>query len=816
MDYTSELLREFSAGIENGIERFNGFFNRFIGQRKFDECQLLLDFLATIQQPVTEQAFQHYKGILIFYETHHFAEAENIWRSLLSQPALTTLQKARTSLALAILLDELGQWDEALPYYQAALAGYQAANNRLGYCRTLNNLGIMRTYQYEQGTQESQYLAEAIKYHQQAIQQCNELLVDTFNQNDAITEELAKNWHGCGRSLAFQGNYQAANEAFQQLFALCEGASDAYKLGVGLSDLAALVYRPQGNLLAAEKALNESIQFLKDEDPLHLAEALTRLGDVFQSQGLMKEALQYYDDAVNCIESIRQIQSAESTAASLRATTEFIYAAPIGLCLRQGDARLALTYSERARSRVFADLLASQSPAPRNSTSVLQQERNSLFMQLEQAYVTKAEPERVNELEAALTRLDRQFELLESSIGGLQASTALTADEIVKRLSPDSTLLIYVSDNEYRLHCLVIAARKISAIALNPKMTTHWLQAHLIPYLEGKRPGFLPDRTNSLLQASSIIPDLYNGLLTPILPYIGESQSIYIVPTGPLHYLPLGALFSTQEKDPPLLIKRRVIYAPSASILLDYCYNRTPSSNRGTFAIASSEVDLTLIQGCARTLAHSSDSASLIGDEVSIQSLLERASQYRVFCFLGHAVFNGRYPMLSYLKIADRRFYANEIMRSLRINADLVVLAACESGRGQILNGDELFGLTRSILYAGTAAVLATLWRVHEIPTRLLLEKLWHHSAMQVSVQEGFNPGLALAEAQNWLRTLTYSAILPLVERWDDQPTASILSYIKELWQQNYPNKMLEDNSCPFAHPYFWSPYILIGEGAIS
>ncbi|MBK8050637.1 MAG: CHAT domain-containing protein [Anaerolineales bacterium] len=47
----------------------------------------------------------------------------------------------------------------------------------------------------------------------------------------------------------------------------------------------------------------------------------------------------------------------------------------------------------------------------------------------------------------------------------------------------------------------------------------------------------------------------------------------------------------------------------------------------------------------------------------------------------------------------------------------LAILAACETGRAETPRGDEILGLSRAMLYAGTPSLLATLWRVHELPT---------------------------------------------------------------------------------------------------
>ena len=54
---------------------------------------------------------------------------------------------------------------------------------------------------------------------------------------------------------------------------------------------------------------------------------------------------------------------------------------------------------------------------------------------------------------------------------------------------------------------------------------------------------------------------------------------------------------------------------------------------------------------------------------------------------------------------------------SLRLGANLTTLSACETGMSALYEGDELLGLTRGFLYAGTLSLLVSLWRVNDRST---------------------------------------------------------------------------------------------------
>ena len=86
-----------------------------------------------------------------------------------------------------------------------------------------------------------------------------------------------------------------------------------------------------------------------------------------------------------------------------------------------------------------------------------------------------------------------------------------------------------------------------------------------------------------------------------------------------------------------------------------------------------------------------------------------------------HGHFDTAKPLASHLLLADGPLSAADILQSLKLNAELVTLSACETGRSEVLRGEELIGLVRAFLYAGTPAVVVTLWPVDELSTLLLM-----------------------------------------------------------------------------------------------
>ena len=111
--------------------------------------------------------------------------------------------------------------------------------------------------------------------------------------------------------------------------------------------------------------------------------------------------------------------------------------------------------------------------------------------------------------------------------------------------------------------------------------------------------------------------------------------------------------------------------------------------------------------------------------------------------------------MKSHLRLApdkgnDGYLTADEIM-DLHLQCSLVTLSACDTGRGRILMGGDVLGLTRAWIYAGTPSVLASLWKVDDRATSRLMtafyENLKTHDkakALQLAqldmIKEGLSP----------------------------------------------------------------------------
>jgi len=182
-------------------------------------------------------------------------------------------------------------------------------------------------------------------------------------------------------------------------------------------------------------------------------------------------------------------------------------------------------------------------------------------------------------------------------------------------------------------------------------------------------------------------------------------------------------------------------------------------------------------------LAHTSKEVELIkkllpesdvftGKEATKSLLIEQASRYQLLHLATHGKSDTDLGDYSFLAFTDNLaaektaalLYAKDIY-NLSINADLVVLSACETGTGELAHGEGIVSLARAFFYAGASSVVTTLWSINDASTKNIISSFYQN------LHKGLSKGAALRKAK-----------LQYIEKADD------------------PN------------PFFWAAFILTGK----
>jgi tetratricopeptide (TPR) repeat protein len=161
----------------------------------------------------------------------------------------------------------------------------------------------------------------------------------------------------------------------------------------------------------------------------------------------------------------------------------------------------------------------------------------------------------------------------------------------------------------------------------------------------------------------------------------------------------------------------------------------------------------------------------------------------------------------------DGRLTAEEMLRSWHLESELVTLSACQTALGKYEKGEGFVGFAQALLLCGSRSVCLSLWKVDDAATALLMQRFY---ANLLGKREGLKSPLgkaeALREAKRWLRNLSRAEALRVaaevtqgVERGKGRPRQPLLAPVPE------PVPAASDDR-PYAHPYYWAAFILIGD----
>jgi CHAT domain-containing protein len=195
-------------------------------------------------------------------------------------------------------------------------------------------------------------------------------------------------------------------------------------------------------------------------------------------------------------------------------------------------------------------------------------------------------------------------------------------------------------------------------------------------------------------------------------------------------------------------------------------------------------------------------------DAANFYALRESLSMVDALTFVGHAQYNWEKHEESYLQMTDRRMSLKRFLNAVPANLSMVTLAACGIGLPEIRpRMSDYRGFPEDLLLKGGVPVItSTLWPVHQLSTVLLMRDL-HRRLLNAAVPDeksSFQIAAALRRSQQWLRSLTVTQII------EELGSLAALANAKEIAKEieNIQTQILDH---PYAHPYFWAPFYVMG-----
>jgi CHAT domain-containing protein len=150
----------------------------------------------------------------------------------------------------------------------------------------------------------------------------------------------------------------------------------------------------------------------------------------------------------------------------------------------------------------------------------------------------------------------------------------------------------------------------------------------------------------------------------------------------------------------------------------------------------------------------------------------------------------------------DGRVTAEQIVRTWVLDADLVVLSACETGLGRSAGGEGYLGFSQALFVKGARSLVLSLWKVDDQATALLMTRFYQNL---LGKREGLKipmpKAVALDEAKRWLRELRA-----------DQVEGELSALSRGTERRKGPAVPRRPESPrPFENPYYWAAFILVG-----
>lgn len=588
----------------------------------------------------------------------------------------------------------LGHFRQAMATLRDAIAAAIATGNKAAHAAALGAIGDVHI---DQGNGEL-----AIQYHEKSIAMFRELgnqpMVSMHLNNLAIA------YHMTGRS-------DRALEAYRENLALLERLKYTRGIVVSKMNIAAVLVDVGRNEEAAV-ILGELLPALEQtDDPDSLANVRRLLSHVHERRGDLSAALEH---ALRSLDA----RSEENKDIYLGRTVLGRLYRKLG---RPDEARAAL---ENA-----IGLIESAHEQVSGREPHFFDERSEAYSEMAVLLIGE---DRVEEAFGYAERY-RSRVLIDILRGSPATLQPVTAREVVARLPPDAVLVEYLVTTE-KTYAFVVAGGTIEVRAIDVARDDLARQAETFrTLLAERRPDF-----------RKTARALHQTLIAPIADLLSKRKSWILVPDGPLWNLPFQAL--VDSRGTYLAERGAIVYAPSTTAWLEMSRaprtvsdggrrdllafgNPTTPSAAGVEGSRASLAPLpeaeTEVKSAARF--YGADSAVYVRDQATEERFKAEAPRYRVLHVAGHGILNDASPMHSYLLLAsgggkteDGYLEAGELMQ-MDLGAELVVLSACDTARGQYAAGEGIIGFSWALFAARCRTQVVSQWKVDSAATSLLM-----------------------------------------------------------------------------------------------
>jgi CHAT domain-containing protein/Tfp pilus assembly protein PilF len=640
-----------------------------------------------------------------------------------------------------------GNYSQALEYLQKSLKIVEQLDNKFVIGSALIQIGVVHQLQDNS--------SQALEHYQRSLK-----IAEEVGDKSGISFSLIH----IGIAHQLQGNYTQALEYYQKGLKILEQLGDKSGIGSALNNIGN-THLSQGNYKQAVEFANRATDLAQQIGlPNQLWESRIVAGQSYQALNQSDEAKKAFTQSIAAIEETRnQIAGDEQQQQQFFAGKLAPYYGMIGVLIGQNNPTDALAFAERAKARALLDVLQTgklnitraMSPAEKQQEQQLNSQLVSLNAQIyKEKLKTQQDQNRLNDLQSRLRTARLEMEAFQTSLYAAhpelkiqrgQAQTITLAEAAT--LIPDSKtalLEFVVSEEQTYLFALTKSASlsvpdiKVFKIDIKQKELAKLCQKYRQQLAERR------------ISYQDLATKLYDLLLKPARTQLLGKTNLVIIPDGVLWELPFQTLQPARNHF--LIEDAAISYAPSLTVLQKMGKARqkqstapantllavgNPSIGTDTSAriqavlmndpllpLPEAERQVKLLQ----QLYTPSRSKVYIGQQAGEATVKAEAGGSRILHMATHGILNDASPMYSQIVLAhsegdtneDGLLEAWEIM-NLELNADFVVLSACETARGKFGAGEGMIGLAWALFVAGSPATVVSQWKVESASTTELM-----------------------------------------------------------------------------------------------
>jgi len=674
---------------------------------------------------------------------------------------------------ISLILMHFGIFERSLDYLQAAYDIDQNLGNTDIFSQNMNNLGeTFRNLGLILSNKAD--LHKALRYFAGAL--------DTAKRNGDEKAEL-RALNNIGNIHLDLENYETALNYLRPALRVAEQVQDGEALIKILTNMGICSLKT-GNHGEAQRYFQNA---LERGDQIGagkiLWEPLFYLGQCHENMKDYKQALACYRNSIAAIDHIRGQILSDFYKVGFGKNKIRIYESLISLLYRLNKNDLAregakeiFSVVEKAKARAFLETLGelkndfrSRLNLPlKKKESEISGSISSLLQEMSQGDLSRS---RMAELQNALKQSEDEYLRLISrmrteapEVADVVSPLPVGVEQVQEWLLDEKTAILEYFLGDSQSFLFSMTKKELAIFPLPPR---NEIEKSINAYTK-----LLSDPPRGKWKGLLAAKRLSQDLLFSALETLPESiERLVIIPDGLLYYLPFEtlALFPRDQSSGEnfLISKYAISYAPSCSSLLFLKERKKKDRYPKTFLafgnpLSPSDVPLSRkskisiarimketyeargfvfsslaqskreVKKISRLFSKNDRDVYLGKDACEEMVKTVRLEDYQIIHFACHGFLDEKMPMRTALVLSSGEdekedgFLQVREIANLHLAAELVVLSACQTGRGSLERGEGILGLTRIFFYSGARSVVSTLWEIGDKATAEFMRQFYH------------------------------------------------------------------------------------------